>query len=251
MLSTNTQVPSSEKLVSEMFNRIAPRYDLLNQLLSFRQDLKWRKHLVQKIPYSPNGVYVDVATGTGDVLIAAAKERTEFSSFIGVDISESMLRIASEKCSRQITEVPLEFKIQSAERLSMAADSTDCLSISFGLRNVINKQTAIEEFHRVLKPRGTLLILEFFKPQNSVLSWFFRLYFHYILPVIGGMISDRSAYTYLPESVEGFYSPFQLNEVLRETGFIVRAHKNFLFGGCRLISAQKPERELYDVTSEK
>ncbi len=241
MFSSNAQVPSSEKRVSDMFDRIAPRYDLLNQLLSMRQDIRWRRHLVDKIPYAPDGCYVDVATGTGDVIIAAAKAREEYSSFTGVDISESMLRLAGEKSNRQITKTPISFKIQSAERLAMAEGTVDCLSISFGLRNVINKPVALEEFYRVLKPRGKLLILEFFKPQNSILSKLFQFYFHYILPFIGGLISDKSAYTYLPQSVDGFYSPFELNEALRAAGFIVRSKKSFLFGGCRLICAEKPE----------
>jgi demethylmenaquinone methyltransferase/2-methoxy-6-polyprenyl-1,4-benzoquinol methylase len=234
----SVQRPESEAKIAGMFDRIAPRYDFLNRLLSGRQDQRWRNHLVRHVPYRPGGTYLDVATGTGDVLKAVYKTRDEYSGYMGVDISQQMLNLATKKCAgRGIT-----FDKMSAENLKIPDASVDALSISFGLRNVVRKGAALNEFHRVLKDDGVLLILEFFIPKTGIPGFLFQTYFHYILPAIGGLFSDKSAYTYLPQSVGSFYSPDQIREELYNRGFVVGHVKNFLFGACRLIKATKVRR---------
>lgn len=230
--------PVSETQIADMFNRIAPRYDLLNGLLSLRQDHRWRQRLVSLIPYKPGGALLDVATGTGDVLFSALTKRREYTGFTGIDISRDMLVLAERKAStRQVTSLT-RFESMSAEQIGLPDNSQDCVTISFGLRNVVNKDEALAEFQRVLKPRGTLLIMEFFTPESSLMARLFDFYFHKILPVVGGLISDRAAYTYLPKSVSAFYSADELRGALYRSGFIVNQEVSFLFGGCKIIQAR-------------
>ncbi len=247
------QHPESEASVGAMFDRIAPRYDFLNRLLSARQDQRWRRVLVDFVPYRPEGRYLDVATGTGDVLLAAREAHSEYEVFVGADISQAMLEIARTKALTQSKEralpspkwahaaplPPVDFRRVSAESLCFGDQSFDCLSISFGLRNVVRRPQAIREFHRVLKVDGTLLILEFFIPRRGLISALFQLYFHTILPFIGGLVSDRAAYKYLPQSVGSFYAPDELRTVLYDGGFKVDEVVSFLFGACRLFKATR------------
>jgi demethylmenaquinone methyltransferase/2-methoxy-6-polyprenyl-1,4-benzoquinol methylase len=232
------QSPASEAKIEAMFDRVAPRYDLLNRLLSMRQDQRWRRRLISMIPFRPNGCYLDVATGTGDVLLAARQIRREYGEFVGVDISSEMLRRAALKAKSKSSPLTT-FKKMSAEALDVQDSTIDCLSISFGLRNVIDRAAALKEFHRVLRPDGVLLILEFFLPEGGIMGRAFQFYFHRFLPVIGGLLSDKEAYKYLPESVGSFYKPGELRTALYDTGFSVTESVSYLFGACRLIKAIK------------
>ncbi len=231
------QSPQSEQQIASMFDRIAPKYDFLNRLLSAQQDQRWRRILVEKVPYTPQGRHLDVATGTGDILKAMATAHKEFDSLLGVDISSKMLDGAREKLKS--TQAPhVELKMMSAESLQVHDSSFDSLSIAFGLRNVVNRPKALKEFHRVLKPGGRLLVLEFFPPTDGMLSLGFQGYFNYVLPFIAGLFSDRQAYTYLPQSVGSFYDIKSFRHVLRDSGFRVLEVKNFMFGSCRLVVAE-------------
>lgn len=234
------QAPQSEAHIAAMFDRVAPRYDLLNRLLSARQDQRWRRRLTKMIPFRPEGRYLDVATGTGDVLVAAAHAHDEYGAFVGVDISSEMLVRAEEKARQHGIKGKTEFRRLNAENLApLASESFDCLSISFGLRNVVRREAALKEFHRVLAPGGVMLILEFFLPKKGLLARLFQLYFHGFLPLVGGLLSDKAAYRYLPESVGSFYEAAALREVLYKIGFKVDQEVSFLFGSCRLVRAVK------------
>ena len=229
----------TETDIQNMFDTIAPSYDFLNRLLSLRQDVRWRRALAHQIPFRIGGTYVDVATGTGDVLVAARNQHPEYASWVGVDISDNMLTLAKKKLGEVLPPSAAPTFIQaSAEKLPFSNETVDCLSISFGLRNVIDKEKALQEFLRVLKPEGTLLILEFFTP-TGVLSRFFEFYFHHILPRIGGLFSDAKAYQYLPTSVMSFYSHAALCGLLHTHHLPVITQKRFLFGGCRLLVSKK------------
>ena len=224
--------PQNEQVIAGMFDKIAPRYDFLNTLLSGGQDRRWRKHLIRNVP--KNARLLDVATGTADVLIAASK-RT--NSLQGVDISAGMLALGERKLKNH--DLHADLQQMSAESLAFAPHSFDCVSISFGLRNVVNQSRALQEFHRVLTPSGRLLVLEFFLPKSSVFGKLFQFYFHHILPRLGAFFSDKQAYTYLPKSVEDFDSPEVLEEKLRKIGFQSVEQIPFLFGACRLIIANR------------
>lgn len=241
MPPVKSQTPTSEHHISDMFNRIAPRYDLLNAILSMRQDKRWRRLMIASIPHRPGGTLLDVATGTGDILLAASSEHCEYKRLIGVDIAAQMLHLAKRKASIRPSAKQAEWYEMSAERLTFAANSIDCLTIAFGMRNVVNKGIAIEEFFRVLKPGGKALILEFFKPPSSMFARVFRFYFHNVLPSIGGLLSDKEAYRYLPESVEGFQEVEHFCEQVREKGFLLEKRTSFLFGSCNLLVIAKPE----------
>jgi demethylmenaquinone methyltransferase/2-methoxy-6-polyprenyl-1,4-benzoquinol methylase len=229
----------TETDIQKMFNTIAPTYDFLNRLLSLRQDVRWRQALAALVPTCAGGSYVDVATGTGDVLVAVRARHPHYGHWSGVDISENMLALAQKKLEAESLSCAKPIFLQaSAEALPFADSSVDCLSISFGLRNVIHKEKALEEFFRVIKPGGTLLILEFFTPEG-LLSRFFEFYFKRILPRIGALFSDATAYQYLPTSVASFYSPSALFALLDKLQMPVVTQKQFLFGGCRLLACQK------------
>jgi len=231
--------PVDESVVAAMFDRISARYDFLNRLLSARQDVRWRNLLISMIPTKKGGRYLDVATGTGDVLLAALKSHPEYSTFIGSDISKGMLGFADKKAVMAGISDRVEWRVMSAESISEKTESVDCASISFGLRNVVNKERALSEFARVLKPGGVFLILEFFTPTTGLMSKAFQFYFHQILPKIGSLFSEKEAYSYLPKSVASFYSPSELRDSLRNKGFVIEKEINFLFGACRLVKSRR------------
>lgn len=243
--STSSQTLSSplpqnkkEAKIAHMFDRIAFRYDLLNSLLSFRQDKRWRKILISWLSHEKGTGLLDVACGTGDVLLAAYQDAPQFLCYTGVDISQGMLDIAKEKAEQRFQN-HVAFAKMSAEQLDFKNQNFAALSIAFGLRNVIDKPKALKEFFRVLKPQGSLFILEFFPVKNGILNACFQLYFHKILPFIGGLLSDKEAYSYLPKSVDGFYSFKELQTLLEELGFVVERKRRFLFGSCGLVQARK------------
>ncbi len=225
---------NTELSVAEMFDRIAFRYDFLNSLLSMRQDKRWRKELVKSLPKVQNGHLLDVACGTGDVIQSAYTFRKDYTFFTGIDISKEMLKIAEKKLKPEVC-----LKEMSAELLNFKDSTFDAITISFGLRNVQNKEKALKEFLRVLKPGSSLLILEFFNAPSGFMSYLFRFYFHVILPIIAALFSDKKAYSYLPHSVETFYKLEELKKILSDLGFEFKRQKTFLWGACTLIELSK------------
>jgi demethylmenaquinone methyltransferase/2-methoxy-6-polyprenyl-1,4-benzoquinol methylase len=226
--------------IGKMFDGISERYDFLNRVLSFAQDQRWRRALVGQIPTPDRGKtsrYLDVATGTGDVILQVAQKKT-FTQLIGVDISKGMLAQAEKKANQQ-KNTNIGFYPMGACALGFKDNYFDCLSISFGLRNVTQKEKALGEFYRVLKPGGRLIILEFFNPPKGFITNLGRFYFRFILPLIGGLFSDKKAYRYLPKSVEDFYTPKELGQELSTLGYKNLQYQSFLFGHCQLIWADK------------
>ena len=235
----NSKLNLSEKSqeIQTMFDKISPRYNFLNRLLSFGQDTRWRKCLIKNIPVQENkdGVLVDVACGTGDVIYSFNKKRTDYKSILGLDISQGMLN------QSRLRNNSLKIKhIQaSAEQLPLESESANCITIAFGLRNVEHREQALKEFHRVLKTGGALLVLEFFPAKNSHFQTLFNFYFKKILPRIGGLFSDKSAYTYLPHSVKSMPTQEEFTLLLTQIGFSQMECTSWLSGSTMLFKCIK------------
>ena len=201
--------------VRGMFGRIAPRYDLLNHLLSMNIDRYWRARTVKRVSdflTKPGARVLDVACGTGDLTIALAK-RGCGALVLGSDFSHPMLTAARSKTSLELFEA-------DALALPLADASFDLVSIAFGFRNLANYGRGLVELRRILKPGGTLAILEFSTPPNALMAAMYDFYSHQVLPKIGGWISGSpEAYTYLPESVRKFPDAPGLAEQMRQAGF--------------------------------
>jgi demethylmenaquinone methyltransferase/2-methoxy-6-polyprenyl-1,4-benzoquinol methylase len=220
-----------------MFDKIAPTYDIANRILSFGTDISWRKEGIKKaleLGNSQNPQILDVATGTGDMLIFWQKAAKD-GAFAGVDPSVGMLEVARQKVSFA------EFHEGYAQKLPFEDAKFDFLSISYGFRNVTEKEEAVKEFARVLKPNGRLLILEFAKnesknPFRIAAQWYVKK----VLPWLGGLISGNlSAYRYLPNSIEGFLTRNEIVSMLEKNGFEAEVAKDFSFGVSSLIIAHK------------
>ena len=193
--------------VWKMFNRIASRYDLLNRLLSLRQDVRWRKKLKKYLPSKENLELLDIATGTADVIISLIRKNAPLQNAVGVDMAEKMLDIGRKKLVGLKLNEKVILKTGDAIDLPFPDESFDVTTISFGIRNVTDIDLALQNMHRVLKNEGRSLILEFSLPDNSLLKKFYLFYFRKILPKVGGLISgDSLAYRYLNETVETFPS---------------------------------------------
>jgi demethylmenaquinone methyltransferase/2-methoxy-6-polyprenyl-1,4-benzoquinol methylase len=204
--------------VRSMFDRIAPRYDLLNRLLSAGIDVRWRRACVDMLDLRGSARIVDLCTGTGDLLIEALR-RGEGTTGIGVDLSSAMLVRGQKKLQRGSLAERGSLAAGDAERLPLGDALFDGALVSFGIRNVGNVEAAFREVFRVLKPRGRFVVLEFSMPAG-LLGRAYRLYFGRLLPFIGGLISgDRGAYSYLPASVERFPSPSEFSALLEHAGF--------------------------------
>jgi demethylmenaquinone methyltransferase/2-methoxy-6-polyprenyl-1,4-benzoquinol methylase len=231
---TETERQAS-RWVRDMFGRIAPRYDLLNHLLSLNIDRYWRARTVARVASildRPGAQVLDVACGTGDLTIAL-KSRNRSAHVVGSDFSHPMLVAASRKGSNALFEA-------DALGLPVAEASFDLVTIAFGFRNLTNYRSGLLELGRILKPGGTLAILEFSTPPNRLLARSYGFYSRAILPAIGGMISgSRDAYTYLPESVRKFPDAGGLAQQMRDCGFVNVRFERLTFGIVALHLGQR------------
>jgi demethylmenaquinone methyltransferase / 2-methoxy-6-polyprenyl-1,4-benzoquinol methylase len=221
-----TEADASRK-VREMFTQIAPRYDLLNHLLSLQLDRVWRTRVARvfrAILDRPDALVLDLCCGTGDLAFSLA--RAGRARVTGADFSHAMLVRARAK-SRSLAVsanknaiVPMPFFEADALRLPFASESFDLVAAAFGFRNLANYAAGLAEIRRILKPGGKVAILEFTEPPDNFLGNLYRWYFRRILPRIGALVSgNRSAYTYLPASVSRFFRPDELASLIRSVGF--------------------------------
>lgn len=206
--------------VGEMFDRIAPTYDLLNHLLSLGRDFSWRRRAACALPTSEGLKVADLATGTGDLLMAMLRERPRVAEAVGLDVSEEMLKIALRKISERGFADRVRLVCDDAVRSALPGDNFDAVTMGFGIRNTPDVEATLREIHRLLKPGGTAVVLEFSLPRSALLRGGYLAYLRSVVPVLGTLLSgSRSAYRYLNESIEAFYRPDEFCALMRETGF--------------------------------
>ena len=224
------KLPLSNHLVQAMFTSIAPRYDLLNSLLSIGQDKCWRKLAIDKLAPEPNERILDIATGTGDVMLEIVS-RNNLIKVLGVDFSLKMLELGRKKIIKKGYAHSVSFAMGTAECLPMAEKTFDGAVCAFGVRNFSNAKLGLIEIFRILKPGGRVVILEFSIPTNYFIKHIYGWYFNKVLPRIGRLISrNNAAYTYLPNSVNNFPDQNKFLSLMKETGFIQVAFRTLCFG---------------------
>ena len=204
--------------VRTMFSEIAPRYDLLNHLLSFNIDRVWRRKAIAALAgeQTPDGLFLDVCAGTLDVAIALARRRGFRGHVIGADFAEGMLKAGQAKTGRSAV-FPLT---ADALSLPLASASVDGAIVAFGVRNFADLDAGLREIARVLRSGGRFVILEFTTPPSALIRALYGFYSNRVLPLVGGLISgSRGAYRYLPESIARFPAAPELGERLRSAGF--------------------------------
>ncbi|HEX9544120.1 MAG TPA: bifunctional demethylmenaquinone methyltransferase/2-methoxy-6-polyprenyl-1,4-benzoquinol methylase UbiE [Pyrinomonadaceae bacterium] len=228
--------------VREMFAAIATRYDLLNHLLSGNVDRRWRRLVVKRVVANlpvGNARVLDVACGTGDLSLALVAGTQ--AQVVGLDFCRPMLDIAAAKSAQRGLAIP--FVEGDALRLPFREQLFDGASIAFGLRNLASVEGGLRELLRILRPGGTVAVLEFSKPQTPILRTFFRLYFTKLLPLFGGLISgSKSAYEYLPDSVSRFPDQMSLAALMREVGFTEVTFQNLTGGIAALHLGRRPKK---------
>lgn len=223
--------------VETMFDNIAPKYDLLNHVLSMKIDVIWRKNLVKWLKENEPQKILDVATGTGDLAIAI--ERETQSNIVGLDLSQQMLNVGIEKIKSLGLSKKIEMMKGDAELLPFDDDSFDAVSCAFGVRNFENLEQGLKELRRVVKPEKSIYILEFSKVEG-LLAPLYMFYFKNILPQIGRLISkDNRAYTYLPDSVNAFPYGEKMKKILLDIGFKKVEYKKQTLGVATIYKATK------------
>jgi len=226
--------------VQDMFSNIAPRYDLLNSLLSLGLDSYWRKKAVGRLAPQPEKKYLDLATGTADVALEIAG-RAPNAQIVGVDFSETMLEWAARKIKKRDQAASIELKSASAESLPFDDVSFSGIITAFGVRNFSNIEQCLGEMWRVLEPAGKTVILEFSLPRNALLSAGYRIYFDQVLPRIGRMVSGHpSAYQYLPDSVGRFPVRDDFAKLLQQAGFQDVTYSDLTCGVVTIYTGVKP-----------
>ena len=224
--------------VARMFNNISRRYDFLNHFLSLGIDRRWRKTAIRLLsPYEPKAI-LDVATGTGDFAIQALTLNP--AKVTGIDISEGMLAIGRKKLEKYRLSGKIELLAGDSENLQFAGNTFDAVTVGFGVRNFEDLEKGLGEIYRVLKPKGVLVVLEFSHPKKFPMRQLYNFYFKNILPGLGRLISnDKSAYTYLPESVEAFPDGTDFENILKKVGFKETACRPLTFGISSIYTARK------------
>ena len=223
--------------IIKMFDNIAATYDLLNGMLSFKMDYIWRKTTIKNITNNPKKI-LDIATGTADLAIMAAKYTN--AKITAIDISKNMLQIGNEKIKKHNFSKRIKLQLADAEQLPFDNNSFQAITAGFGVRNFENRDKGLSEMHRVLSDNGLILIIEPSKPSIFPIKQIYNLYFSYILPLIGKIISkDKDAYEYLNQSVNHFPSQRIFLKKLNEIGFRECKHIPLTLGIVSLYIAKK------------
>ncbi len=231
---------SKKGQVEEMFDHISHRYDLLNHLLSANIDKLWRKKSIKMLhKFQPRSI-LDIATGTGDFAIAAAKLSPE--KIVGIDLSEGMLKVGRQKIEKRGLSHLIELQKADSEALPFDNNTFDAAIVAFGVRNFENLEKGLAEIYRVLRPGGAFIVLEFSLPKNKVFRNLYFFYFIKVLPWLGRLVSkDNRAYTYLPESVREFPDGADFVRILEKTGFVKSRWMSQTMGIAAIYESQKPK----------
>jgi len=224
--------PAAEKaeVVRQMFDRIAPRYDAVNRIITGRLDTRWRRRAVRTFTFAPGGLVLDLACGTGDFCVEL--ERARYRA-IGVDTSEGMLAKARERTSAELVRADIL-------ELPMESGSADGVTCGFALRNVVSIPRCFAEMARVLRPGGQIAVLETSEPEHALARWGHRWYVGRIVPIIGAVVGgDRAAYEYLPASTAYLPAPSPLLDIVRAAGFVGVRRDLLGFGAAQLITGRR------------
>jgi len=238
-MKPNQQLETSKKTqVQSMFNAISIEYDYINKLITFGNDIKWRKKVCEIAKENGPQSILDIATGTGDIALELAN--IEGAKIIGLDISEKMLDIGRKKIANQNLSDKIDLVLGDAENLNYSNSSFDTITIGFGVRNFQNLTKGLKESKRVLKENGKLIILESSVPKNSIIKFFYFVISRVYIPFLGLVFSkDKSAYNYLQKSAEKFPSGDQFIEILKDCGFKNIATMRQMLGATSIYVAQK------------
>lgn len=225
--------------VAQMFNNIAHRYDFLNHFLSLGIDTIWRKKAIKCLKQDNPKLVLDIATGTGDLAIAANKI-LEVDKIIGIDISDGMLSYGREKLNKLDLQDKIQLMNGDSENIPFSDNYFDSAMVAFGVRNFENLDKGLKEIYRVLKPGGSLVVLEFSKPKVFPVKQVYNFYFNSILPGIGKIVSkDARAYSYLPESVQAFPDGVDFIGYMHKSGFTNTYFKTLMFGIASIYYGKK------------
>ncbi|HJA83818.1 MAG TPA: bifunctional demethylmenaquinone methyltransferase/2-methoxy-6-polyprenyl-1,4-benzoquinol methylase UbiE [Candidatus Bacteroides intestinavium] len=224
--------------VERMFDHIAPAYDRLNRLMSLGIDRSWRRTALKWLrPHRP-ALVLDVATGTGDFAIQACRMLPS-ASLTGVDLSEGMMQVGRRKVEQAGLAARIDFQREDCEALTFSDASFDAVTVAFGIRNFEHLDRGLREMCRVLRPGGHLVILELSTPDRPPMKQLYRIYSR-LIPLMGRLVShDRSAYTYLPQSIRAFPQGEVMSESIRRAGFSDVRFRRLTFGVCTLYMATK------------
>jgi demethylmenaquinone methyltransferase / 2-methoxy-6-polyprenyl-1,4-benzoquinol methylase len=221
------QGDAKAKVVQNMFDAIAPRYDMVNRIMTFRLDTRWRKIAVRKLALSKGARVLDLASGTGDLCVDLRKAGLIPLSF---DMSFGMLAADHSKAPRVQADIL---------RLPIATQSVDGVTCGFALRNLVDLNVFFHEIARVTKSGGRIALLDVSTPTNPLIRWGNSIYFGKVVPRIGGLLSNRAAYNYLPKSLAYLPSPEQLVTMLQNAGFEHVRHEQLSGGLTQLMHATK------------
>lgn len=220
--------------VQQMFGAIAPRYDFLNRLLSLGIDQRWRRFAISKVKWTEGGTVLDVATGTGDVALTMAAATPPSVKIVGLDFCKEMIDLGKEKVRSSPFADRITLGVAPCEEIPYPDGTFDSVTIAFGIRNVVDRKLGLAEMLRVLKSGGRVVILEFSTPRSAIFRSLYHFYFLKVLPLIGGLFSDFSAYKYLPDSVLEFPSQEEFARMMKDVGFTNVVHHD-LTGGIATV----------------
>ncbi len=231
---------SKKEQVASMFNQIAGKYDVLNRFLSAGTDMGWRKKAIKKLKKDKPQHILDVATGTADMAILAAKILSPVG-ITGIDISEEMLKLGKKKIEKEGLTGKIQLHTGDSETINYAQNTFDAVMVAFGVRNFENLEAGLREMQRVLKPGGILLVLEFSKPRFRVMKGFYNLYMRVVAPQVVKMFKqNQEAYQYLNKSSNAFPDRSLFTDILKKVGYSGVGYQPLSFGICCIYTGKKP-----------
>ncbi len=217
--------PATKEAIGSMFDAIAPTYDRVNAMVSLGLDRSWRNKLTSFLPKKRNLYLLDLATGTADQLLALMQRAPHIHKALGMDISPGMIEKGKQKVKRSVLANKIELRVGDALATGLKSSSIDCITMSFGLRNVVSLDKCFNEAFRILAPSGRLIILELSRPKNPLLRWGHKGYLKFIVPMVGALISKkRYAYRYLQETINEFASPSLVLKGMKKAQFTKVRH---------------------------